>query len=683
MIKTRNLPEELRKRGHFCLWRYEERNGQRTKVPYNPRNPQMNAKSNDISTFASLKVAEAALPRCGYDGLGIGIFEDFAGIDIDHCVDDAGRLSEMAEDIVRTMDTYTEVSPSGHGLRILFLAPGFQYDKARYYIKKSEIGLECYIAGMTNRYLTVTGDTIRPAPLLDRTEELQAVLDKYMVRSPQDGGMEAWKPTQTAGSWSYGQPGGLTDDELIQKAMNARNGGTFSRLWTGDTSGYASHSEADQALCNLLAFWTNKDAGRMDALFRESGLMREKWDRKQSGTTYGAITIAEAIRRCGEGYEPPQRGLGSPQTAGTSSPAQTTMDGGKSPQMPPEAPQRGQGDPGQDAQPAPAPVEFSGVAFLDTFMDKVQTDIYKPLKTGMGAFDRLLGGGILRQSLVILSAAPGTGKTTLAQQIFEEMAKGGADVLYLNLEMSAEQLLARSLSRIAYKQGRGMSAADVLKGYAWIGAQREAVEEAVGYYKQNIAPHFVYNPHGMGHSYQSIGAMLTRYGEAARDRGTRAPVVVLDYLHLLSSDKKEDAQEIIKASVTMLNDYAVKYDTFVFAISATNRTSNMQGKISMQSSRDSSGIEYTADYMLSLNYQALAEREKIPGTEVKYNADDPNHMEMLQQQNPRKMLVQVIKNRMNAAGGKLPLDFDAAHSVFIPQEKTYSWPKFKKEDDYL
>lgn len=683
MIRTSNLPEELRRRGHFCLWRYEERNGQRTKVPYNPRNPQERGRSNEPSTFAPLEVAEAALSRCGYDGLGIGIFEDFAGIDIDHCVDDAGRLSEMAEDIVRTMDTYTEVSPSGHGLRILFLAPGFQYDKAKYYIKLSEIGLECYIAGMTNRYLTVTGDTIRYAPLAERTKELQAVLDKYMVRNPQDG-EEARKPTQTAGSWSYGQkvkPGELTDNELIWKAKNARNGDTFSRLWTGDTSGYASHSEADQALCNLLAFWTNKDAGRMDALFRESGLMREKWDRRQSGTTYGAITIAEAIRRCGEGYEPPQRGLGSPQTAGTPSMGQSTTKGTGSPQTPPDAPQRGQGDPGQDAQPAP--VEFSGVAFLDTFMDKVQTDIYRPLKTGMGAFDRLLGGGILRQSLVILSAAPGTGKTTLAQQIFEEMAKGGADVLYLNLEMSAEQLLARSLSRIAYRNGRGMSAADVLKGYAWIQAQREAVEDAVGYYKEIIAPHFVYNPQGMGHSYQSIGAMLTRYGEAARDRGTRAPVVVLDYLHLLSSDGREDAQEIVKNAVKMLKDYAVEYDTFVFALSATNRTSNMQGKISMQSSRDSSGIEYTADYMLSLNYQALAEKEKIPGTDVKYNADDPNHMEMLQQQNPRKMLVQVIKNRMNAAGGKLPLDFDAAHSVFIPQEKTYSWPKFKKEDDYL
>lgn len=58
------------------------------------------------------------------------------------------------------------------------------------------------------------------------------------------------------------------------------------------------------ALCNALAFWTGCNAGQMDRLFRSSGLMREKWDRRQSGSTYGALTIAEAIRTCSASYEP-------------------------------------------------------------------------------------------------------------------------------------------------------------------------------------------------------------------------------------------------------------------------------------------------------------------------------------------------------------------------------------------
>jgi hypothetical protein len=66
-------------------------------------------------------------------------------------------------------------------------------------------------------------------------------------------------------------------------------------LWQGDTSGYASASEADLALCGMLAFWCGRDIGQMDRLFRKSGLMRDKWNRPQSGSTYGMITIEKAI----------------------------------------------------------------------------------------------------------------------------------------------------------------------------------------------------------------------------------------------------------------------------------------------------------------------------------------------------------------------------------------------------
>ena len=61
------------------------------------------------------------------------------------------------------------------------------------------------------------------------------------------------------------------------------------------------------AFCSHLAFWTGKDAGQMDRLFRKSGLMRPKWDRAQSGTTYGAITIKQAIAYCTEVYQRPEK----------------------------------------------------------------------------------------------------------------------------------------------------------------------------------------------------------------------------------------------------------------------------------------------------------------------------------------------------------------------------------------
>ena len=72
----------------------------------------------------------------------------------------------------------------------------------------------------------------------------------------------------------------MGDEDLLELAMQAKNGEKFSRLWRGDTSDYASDdSRADLALCSLLAFWTDGDTERMDRLFRQSGLMREKWNR--------------------------------------------------------------------------------------------------------------------------------------------------------------------------------------------------------------------------------------------------------------------------------------------------------------------------------------------------------------------------------------------------------------------
>lgn len=287
-----NLPAALRETGLFCCWRYEERDGRQTKVPYNPRTGGR-AQSTNPQTFAPLAVALAAAESYGYSGIGVGVFGGLGAIDIDHCISDAGEVSEMALDVMRTMQAYTERSPSGKGLRILFTVPeGFPYDKARYYINKQRVGLEVYIAGATNKYVTVTGDTITPGmDLEERGEQLRQVLERYMVR-------ERPTPPPTPPD----RP--AADLDLIERARRSKNGAAFSALWAGDTSGYKSASEADIALCNMLAFWTGKDAARMDRLFRQSGLMREKWDRQQSGSTYGAITIRNAVSSTRQTYDP-------------------------------------------------------------------------------------------------------------------------------------------------------------------------------------------------------------------------------------------------------------------------------------------------------------------------------------------------------------------------------------------
>ena len=309
---------------------------------------------------------------------------------------------------------------------------------------------------------------------------------------------------------------------------------------------------------------------------------------------------------------------------------------------------------------------------FDLFLKKIQTKTYKPLETGIKEFDDLLGGGIMKQSLIILSASPATGKTTLAQQIFENMARNGTDVIFLNLEMSGEQLLARYLSRLIAKNGGSVSASEVLQGYNWSKDQKEQVMKAAEEYRKYIAPHLNYNPYDSNADLQTITETLSVAADSALQDGKDAPVAVVDYLHLVTSGTGDDQTGTIKKTVKALKDYAVKYNTFVFAISATNRTSNAGGVISLDSGRDSSAIEYTADVALSLNYAALHNKEKLSFTDSygrKHenevaDARDPDHMEYLQGEKPRRMVVQVLKNRLNSPGGKLYLSFDAESGSF-------------------
>ncbi len=100
----------------------------------------------------------------------------------------------------------------------------------------------------------------------------------------------------------------LSDDEIVGRMLRSRTGGEIRALLDGDLSAHGGdHSAADMALCNRLAFWFGGDVSRMDRVFRASGLMRDKWDSRRGGTTYGMQTLEAAVRRTGEFYRPRRR----------------------------------------------------------------------------------------------------------------------------------------------------------------------------------------------------------------------------------------------------------------------------------------------------------------------------------------------------------------------------------------
>lgn len=258
------------------------------KHPIDPATGQ-NAKPNDPATLGTLEAAQAAASRYGLRGVGVLLGQGLCGIDIDHCRDPStGSLSEMAAQIIDQMQTYTEASPSGTGVHLLFW--GKKPDGP---CRKSSIGLEMYDGG---RYFTVTGNALNRCPIEERTAACAAIHAQYLAKP------EPPRVPAPAAVWkTVDRP----DEELIQTACAAKDGERFAALYAGDWQAYYnSHSEADLSFANLLAFWFGADLQRMDRVFRSSGLMRPKWDQRRGAKTYGRATLERAVQDCQEVYCP-------------------------------------------------------------------------------------------------------------------------------------------------------------------------------------------------------------------------------------------------------------------------------------------------------------------------------------------------------------------------------------------
>ena len=299
------LPDDLLDRVQWVGWRKQTRGGDETKVPVDVNGGY--ASATDETTWTDFDEALAYAQEGNADGVGF-VFTDndpYVGVDLDTCRDsETGEIEDWAQMIIGRLDSYTEISPSGTGYHIIVrgeLPP-----------EGNRTGnLELYAH---SRYFTVTGDRVDDTPLdvVDRTDELTAIHSAYFETPDNESDSESPQTTvaitQTPGEDIAPTGNDLTDEDVVERASNARNGLKFSHLWKGDTSAYDSHSEADMALCSMLAFWTGGDAAQMDRVFRNSGLYRGKWDDVHfaDGSTYGEKTIERAITGTTEYYDPSQ-----------------------------------------------------------------------------------------------------------------------------------------------------------------------------------------------------------------------------------------------------------------------------------------------------------------------------------------------------------------------------------------
>ena len=286
------IPVALQDQSQWVCWKVQQRAEKQTKVPVDPTTGTY-ASTTDESTWAAFDVA---FERAHQADLGLGFVftesDDFVGVDLDGCRDpETGRPETWAREIVKRLDAYTEVSPSGTGYHVI--VRGERPDG-----RNRRDSVEIYDQ---SRFFTVTGEHVEgtSTDVAERTEALAWLYAAHL----DDGEHEETTTPSSDTTMS------LTDEQLLERAKQAKNGEKFERLWRGSTAGYESHSEADMALCSLLAFWTGGDASQVDRLFRRSGLLRAKWDdvHYADGSTYGEKTVERAIAGVSEFYTPRER----------------------------------------------------------------------------------------------------------------------------------------------------------------------------------------------------------------------------------------------------------------------------------------------------------------------------------------------------------------------------------------
>ncbi len=306
-LKLEQIPLSLRSTPQWVAWRYINRDGKQTKAPVSPHDGSL-ADSTSGKTWGTFyEAVEACQGDTSLAGVGFVFTADdpYCGVDLDNSIDADGNIKPWALDLLAKMDSYAEVSPSNRGLKVFIKAnkPGKRCRKAYH-----DGGIEIYDR---DRFFTVTGERLPnyPSDINIRQQSLDLVYASVFGGDEPGAAVSSNRgPSPPADDKASVA---LSDNEIVELASKKpRTGDKFRSLWDGNWNDhYNSASEADSSVVFTLAYYT-KDAAQIDRIFRQSKLMRSKWDQLHGSETYGATTIAKALSKVTKQYTPkPKRNV--------------------------------------------------------------------------------------------------------------------------------------------------------------------------------------------------------------------------------------------------------------------------------------------------------------------------------------------------------------------------------------
>lgn len=268
-----NLPEEVLINGTFCVTKKGEKK---------PFDPIKGYAISAIDPFYSIdELIDAGIEN--YETIGLKAGNGLSIIDIDDCIDRNGTISDFAMDVINHIQSYTELSPSGKGIRILF-STNTLFDIKKYKTKNSQLGLEYYDASdqenRGGRMCRLSGNKILPYPF--REVDTLPLLNKYMIR-PKNEKKTDLKDEEPDYDWCY------LVYQLIIHRLDLKN------LMNREIESI-SESEIDLLLCNAIGEYTNnvneiKTVFEMTRYYKTKGVTsskrrhKEKWDSEYGWNT--------------------------------------------------------------------------------------------------------------------------------------------------------------------------------------------------------------------------------------------------------------------------------------------------------------------------------------------------------------------------------------------------------------
>ncbi|MBQ4430592.1 MAG: hypothetical protein II877_03735, partial [Synergistaceae bacterium] len=483
-------------------------------------------------------------------------------------------------------------------------------------------------------YFTITGNVYgSPRAIRTATDEMKKVYRKYFTDTDRQSTIADWKYNPANYTPSPVEAHKPSNSELWQKMFNATNGARIHALFNGDISGYPSQSEADQALCNDLAYWTNGDAVQMDSMFRETALMRDKWDEIHSGSqTYGQATIAKAI------YDTPRYEAGQ-SNSNTRNQKQSASTGGEF----------------RDADYSLHLLEYLHSLFNN---DRLRFGSFRNSKTGYSNIDKF---NSLYPGLYFIGGVSGSGKTTFMHQMADQIAQSGGYVLYFSLEQTRFELTSKGIARLT-AQRDSVTACTALE--IRNGKDTDAVQQAIGAYEE-FADHEVIIECNFNTSIESITATIRGY----MNNTGRTPVVFIDYLQIIQpspSSKSKGTKEAVDEVVHALKKVQADNQLVMFVISSFNRQ-NYMTTADFESFKESGLIEYSGDVVWALQLMAMNAEffNRESGTQNKRKFI---HEE--REKSPRKVELITLKNRYGRSFARYFFTYDARHDLFTPYDIT-------------